>query len=194
MRSMRFVTVLTGLVAAVSAPGALAHDFGAIGAGFGAGFAHPFLGLDHLAVMIAVGFWVAQSGWRPVWGLPFVFMSVMALGAGLGFAGVQFPAVEAGISASVLVLGLLIVAAIRLPAGTAVAIVAAFAVFHGQAHGVAIPQATAPWLYAAGFLLATGALHATGIALGWSCVQRLSWVTRTVGLLLTAGGTWMLIA
>jgi urease accessory protein len=195
MRSLRVVAVvMAGLASAISAPAVLAHPFGAHGAGFGAGFAHPFLGLDHLAAMIAVGLWAAQSGWRPVWGLPLVFLLMMAFGAGLAFAGVPLPAVEAGIAASVFVLGLLIAAAVRLPAIAAVAIVATFAVFHGHAHGAELPQTAAPWLYAAGFLLATGALHAAGIALGRSTAPRLAWAARTVGLLLTAAGTWMLVA
>jgi urease accessory protein len=45
-------------------------------------------------------------------------------------------------------------------------VVGAFAVFHGHAHGTELPQAANPLAYAAGFVLATGALHLCGIALG----------------------------
>lgn len=34
---------------------AQAHTFGAHDAGFAAGLAHPFIGLDHLLAMVAVG-------------------------------------------------------------------------------------------------------------------------------------------
>jgi urease accessory protein len=166
MRCERVLLAATGLVLAVAAPGALAHTHGAAGAGFGAGFTHPFLGLDHLAAMVAVGVWAAQSGWRPVWSVPLAFMTVMALGALLAFAGVALPGVEAGIAASLLVLGLLVAAAVRLPLVTGAIIAGVFAVFHGHAHGTEIPQALAPWLYVSGFLLATGQLHATGNAAG----------------------------
>lgn len=194
MRTSRTVPILTGLAAMLGAPLALAHDIGALDVGIGAGFVHPFLGLDHLSAMIAVGLWAAQSGRRPAWGLPLVFMTTMVLGAGLAFAGVAMPAVEAGMAASLLVFGLLIAAAVRLPAVAAVALVAAFALFHGHAHGAEMPQAAAPWLYAAGFLVATGVLHAAGISLGRNRAPALSWMARSVGLLLTAAGTGLLIA
>jgi urease accessory protein len=193
MRCERVLMAATGLVLAIAAPSALAHTHGAAGAGFGAGFGHPFLGLDHLAAMVAVGVWAAQSGWRPVWSVPLVFMSVMALGTLLAFAGVALPSVEAGIAASLLVLGLLVAAAVRLPLITGAVMAAVFAVFHGHAHGTEIPQALAPWLYVSGFLLATGLLHAAGIVAGRYWAARRPWLARVTGLALSAGGAWMLL-
>lgn len=194
MRHERAVAVVAGLVLVGAAPSALAHTFGAVGAGFAAGFGHPFLGLDHLAAMIAVGVWAAQAGWRPVWSVPLVFMAVLAIGAVLAFAGIALPAVEAGIAASLLVLGLLIATAERLPLGAGAVIAALFAVFHGHAHGSEIPQALAPWLYAAGFVLATGVLHAAGIGAGRQWLMRRPWLARATGLALGAGGAWMLLS
>ena len=194
MRCERSVAAITGLILVSAAPGALAHSFGAAGAGFGAGVGHPFLGLDHLAAMVAVGVWAAQAGWRPVWSVPLVFMAVMAFAATLAFAGIALPVVEAGIAASLLVLGLLIAAAVRLPASAGALIVAVFALFHGYAHGAEIPQAAAPWLYAGGFLLATGLLHAAGILAGRQWAARRPWLARTAGLALSAGGAWMLFS
>jgi urease accessory protein len=192
MRCERGIAAIAGLALVSTAPGALAHTFGAAGAGFGAGVGHPFLGLDHLAAMVAIGVWAAQAGWRPVWSVPLVFMAVMALGAALAFAGVTLPAVEAGIAASLLVLGLLVAAAVRLPVSAGAVIAAVFAVFHGHAHGSEIPQALAPWLYVAGFVLATGVLHVAGIVAGRLWVVQRPWLARVAGLALTAGGAWML--
>jgi urease accessory protein len=124
--------------------------------------------------------------------VPLVFMAVLAFGAVLAFAGLALPAVEAGIAASLLVLGLLIATAARLPVAAGAAIAAVFAVFHGHAHGAEIPQAIAPWLYAAGFVLATGVLHAAGIGAGRQWLARRPWLARATGLALSAGGAWML--
>jgi urease accessory protein len=44
------------------------------------------------------------------------------------------------------------------------AIAAVFALFHGYAHGLEMPQAASPALYALGFVLATVFLHGVGIA------------------------------
>ncbi len=192
MRCERGLMAVAGLVLAIATPNALAHTYGAIDAGFAAGFGHPFLGLDHLAAMVGVGVWAAQSGWRPVWSVPLAFMSVMALGALLALAGIALPAVEGGIAASLLVLGLLVAAAVRLPLSAGAVIAAVFAVFHGHAHGAEIPQTLTPWLYVSGFVLATGVLHAAGIVAGRHWAARWSWLARVFGLALSAGGAWML--
>jgi urease accessory protein len=41
-----------------------------------------------------------------------------------------------------------------------------FALFHGYAHGMEMPEATSPALFALGFVLATACLHGVGIAGG----------------------------
>jgi len=152
-------------VALTAAP-ALAHVEGGITGGFVSGFAHPILGLDHIVAMVAVGLWGAFLGPPAIWLLPVVFPLVMSLGAALGILGVPLPAVEIGIAGSAVVLGLLIALAARPPLWVAGAIVAAFAVFHGYAHGTELPDAANPFAFAVGFVVATGLLHLTGIAFG----------------------------
>src|SRR3546814_10624449 len=90
----------------------------------------------------------------------------MAFGGALGVLGVAVPAVEVGIAGSAVVLGLLVALAARPPLWVAAVIVAAFAVFHGHAHGTELPEAADPLAYAAGFVVATGLLHLCGIAFG----------------------------
>jgi urease accessory protein len=132
------------------------------------GMLHPFTGIDHLCAMIAVGIWAAQTGGRTTWILPATFVSVMALGGLLGMAGIPLSFVEGGIFASLLVLGVLITAAIRLPAYAGMALVGGFALFHGYAHGVEMPQNAAGLNYALGFMFTTVLLHLAGIGLAFS--------------------------
>src|SRR3546814_7514376 len=47
------------------------------------------------------------------------------------------------------------------------ALVGAFAVFHGHAHGAEMPVAASGLAYGLGFLLATALLHGAGLALGF---------------------------
>lgn len=143
---------------------AQAHTAGAHGAGFAAGLAHPFIGLDHLLAMMAVGIWAMQLGGHAIWRVPLAFMTMMALGSMFAFAGMPLPAVEAGVASSVLVLGLLIAVAARLPLVTGMLLVGAFALFHGHAHGQELPQAASVLSYSLGFLLASGLLHTAGVA------------------------------
>jgi urease accessory protein len=134
--------------------------------GFGPGLAHPITGLDHICAMVAVGLWAAQRGGRALWLVPLTFVSVMAIGGLLGMAAVSIPFVERGVVASVLVLGVLIAAAVRLPLVVSVVIVALFALFHGHAHGAEMPETASGFAYGLGFVMATAALHLCGIGIG----------------------------
>lgn len=134
--------------------------------GLASGFAHPFAGIDHLLAMVAVGLWAAQMGGRKTWVVPCVFVIVMIVGGAVGMWGGSVPFVEQGILASVLVLGVLLAAAYKLPLAASAAIVAVFAIFHGHAHGVEMPLGLGGVAYSTGFALATALLHAFGIAVG----------------------------
>ncbi len=147
---------------------ASAHAGSAAHAGFGSGFLHPFLGIDHMIAMLAVGLWAARLGGAAIWVLPLVFPLVMALGAGLALAGVALPAVETGIALSGVVLGVIVAFALRAPVSVAASIVGGFAVFHGLAHGAEAPGGISLHGYVAGFLLGTGLLHLAGISLAWA--------------------------
>jgi urease accessory protein len=153
--------VLAGLTPSIAEahPGLHAH-------GFADGFAHPFTGLDHLCAMVAVGYWAASLGGSARWIAPAAFVCLMAMGALLGLNAVALPAVEYGIAASVVALGLLVAFDVRMPVAAAAALVGGFALFHGYAHGSEMPAASNALYYGGGFLLATVMLHAIGLTLG----------------------------
>lgn len=163
---------------------AFAHTGVHTGSGFAGGLAHPMLGLDHLLAMIAIGLWAAQQGGRALWAVPATFVSVMVLGGLLAWSGWGLPHIETGIALSVLVLGLLIAFQRSWNVLAGMAIAAVFALFHGYAHGLEMPQTASPLLFASGFVLATGLLHGVGIVGG-----RLGrdWV-RAAGVLIAATG------
>lgn len=133
--------------------------------GFVDGFVHPLFGWDHLLAMVAVGLWAGQRGGKATWLLPTTFVATMALGGVLALAGVGLPGVEIGILASVLALGALVAAAARVPLAAAAAVVAAFALFHGHAHGTEMPPDASGIAWGLGFSTATALLHAAGVAL-----------------------------
>ena len=155
-------------VAALSllAPSAGAHTGEGIDTGFASGFWHPILGWDHVVAMIAVGLWGVFLGRPAIWILPVVFPLVMAVGGAMGVAGIPLPAVEIAIALSGVALGLLVALAVKAPNWVAATIVGAFAIFHGHAHGVELPEAFSPYGYAAGFVVGTGLLHLAGILFG----------------------------
>lgn len=162
--------VAAPLLALLAATPALAHvgghgAFGAVG-GFASGFSHPFLGADHVAAMVAVGLWGALLGGRAVWMLPVAFPLMMALGGAMGAAGMGLPAVELGIAASAIVIGLAVAFAAPAPLWITLVVVGVFAIFHGHAHGTEMPLAVDPMAYAVGFVIGTGILHLIGIGIG----------------------------
>ncbi len=178
-------------VAVLAATAAAAHEDEAAGGGFVTGFLHPIFGWDHVAAMVAVGLWGAFLGAPAIWALPVAFPLVMAVGGGLAVGAVSFPAVELGIAVSALAIGLMVALALRPPLWVAAAIVAFFALFHGYAHGVEMPDATNPVAYAVGFVLATGLLHLAGVAFGLLAGWRAGRLAvRGAGGVIALAGVW----
>jgi urease accessory protein len=156
---------LVGVAACGLSASATAHTGEGVGA-FVGGLAHPLFGPDHVVAMVAVGLWGAFLGQPAIYLLPVVFPLVMAFGGALGSLGMPLPHVEFGIAISAVVLGAMVALAARPRLAVAVALVGVFAVFHGYAHGVELPSGADPVAYAAGFVVATGALHLAGVAFG----------------------------
>jgi urease accessory protein len=157
-------------------------ETGAVG-GLISGFLHPLIGLDHVVAMVAVGLWGVFLGAPAVWLLPVIFPVIMALGGALGVLSVPLPGVETGVALSGVSLGLMVALAATPPLRIAGAIVGLFAIFHGHAHGKKLPEAANALTYAAGFVIATGLLYQSGIALG--LLARWPWGKVAV----RAGGT-----
>ncbi|WP_217476206.1 HupE/UreJ family protein [Stutzerimonas stutzeri] len=158
------------------------------------GIAHPLFGLDHLLAMLAVGLWAAQQQGTARWALPLTFVATMLLGGLVGFAGVVIPLMETGIAGSVLALGLLVALAVRPPLAVAAGLTALFAASHGVAHGLELPALSSPWGYAAGFVVATAALHAGGYAVARNLPHVATPLVRLAGAAAAITGAWLLAA
>lgn len=143
-----------------------AHVYGAYGAGFSKGLIHPFGGLDHVLAMLAIGLWAAQSGGRSLWSIPLAFVAMMTIGALAGVAGISIPFAEAGVAASVMILGGLVALSAKWPAAAGALLAGFFAIFHGHSHGAEMPQTASAISYGLGFVLATSLLHGAGVAAG----------------------------
>jgi urease accessory protein len=173
---------------------AYAHGDGEIRGGFGSGFSHPILGLDHVVAMIAVGLWGAQLGAPAIWVLPIAFPMMMAFGGAISLLGIPLPAVEIGIACSAIVLGGMVLFEAKPPIYITVAIVGVFALFHGHAHGTEIPDGASGLAYSLGFVLGTGLLHAAGIGMGyigeWPGGKS---VLRGAGAMVLASGIYFLL-
>lgn len=119
---------------------------------------------------------------------------MMVLGALAAVAGYGLPAAEAGIASSVLVLGLLVAFAVKMPAWGGLPVVALFAVAHGYAHGLEVPAGSTLVTYGMGFIIATVMLHLVGLFAGQVVQARSTGTVRAIGTGVAAGGVYLLAA
>ncbi len=178
------------LIAVLLPQAALAHT-GHDQGQFLSGLTHPVGGTDHLLAMIALGLLAAQVGGQAMGTLPLAFVGSMIAGGLAGVGGLPFPGVEPMILASVIILGALVAMAARLPLALLVPGAAVFGFAHGWAHGAEGP-AQGLAAYAAGFALATMALHVAGIVAGkalnhGALLRGLGGGTAVAGLALAMG-------
>jgi urease accessory protein len=170
---------------ALAHPGGLDHIHGLTD-----GIMHPLTGLDHVLAMVAVGLLAAQLGGRALWITPLSFMAMLVVGALLAMAHIAVPLVEIGIAFSIISLGLVLLFGVGLPTVGAMALVGFFAIFHGYAHGLEVPNMASALSYGVGFVFATGLLHLAGITLG--LFARRAAVSLRPGLFRAAGATFTL--
>jgi urease accessory protein len=184
---MRLIFTCLALSGALASP-PLAH----IGVGqtdsFASGIAHPLHGADHVLAMLTVGLWGVLAGGRAIWVWPMAFVGTMLAGFGAATLGLHVPYVEPAISSSIIILGLLVALAVQAPVWLGAVITGLFAFLHGHVHGT---EASAVSLvqYAAGFAIATAALHTAGIGLGLFTERSIGKLAlRAIGGLTVLGG------
>lgn len=187
---MRLMLSIPAIGIVVSATPAEAHTGQHLISGFAAGFGHPFTGLDHMLAMVSVGLFAAFLGGRAIWTVPAGFIAMMLVGGATGIMGIGIPAAEAGIAASIIVLGGLIAWGRSWHPATAMALAGGFALFHGYAHGIEIPEGSGVLAYSAGFALASLALHLFGLAAGAGLTKQ-SQASRMSGVVVTLAGLWV---
>jgi urease accessory protein len=133
--------------------------------GFTDGFSHPFSGVDHILVMMTVGLLAARLGGKALYLVPLSFLSMMAVGILLPLLGVTLPGVEAMIMLSIV--------SKNISMQFAMIMTGAFAVFHGMAHGLEMPDGANVATMALGFVTATAILHGTGLVIGLMLGRRM---------------------
>lgn len=155
------------------------------------GFLHPLTGWDHLLAMVSIGAWAALMGGRSRWVMPASFLALMAVGAFEGRNLGPIPGLDQAIAASVVVLGLLLVFAVRLPAFDGAVIAGLFALFHGYAHGSEM-SGSSLLPYSAGFAAATALLLGAGVLLGTLARRSPALVPRAAGAAVAIAGAWLI--
>lgn len=162
------------------------------------GVGHPLLGFDHLFFVIAMG--VAALFTTQRYLTPAAYIVAMLAGCGLMYAGIGMPLAETMIVLSLLVVGGIVLSGRALGAGTALALFAAFGLFHGSAFGtsIAAQEGDINTAVLVGYLLGLGVLqYGIAIVAGWA-VKKLLGATeaaatnaRLVGAMVTGVGVFL---
>ena len=183
--------LIYGMILLLFSTAALAHSGHALSNAY-AGFIHPFMGMDHLLMMLAVGVWAAKLSGDIRWKLPVAFVIFMAVGASLGFIGFSFSGVETVVASTVIVMGVLL--AINLPLSTkiSVSVVAVFAAFHGLAHGLEL-NGSQNHSALLGMFVATAILHGIGFMVGLQREQVKHWINAGLAFSMMVVGSLFLV-
>jgi urease accessory protein len=176
-----------------------AHTFTGMN-GFYDGLSHPVLGLDHFLAMVCVGVVSSQIGGRAIWTVPSLFVLFMIVGGAAGLfieilAITLSDIIEWGIIFSVIFLGLSVAIEKKLPTNIIMIAVAFFGSFHGLAHGIEMPWAVNPLLFALGFSLGTATIHLFGVGIGLALIRNnfLKIILRLLGLGCAIFGFYLII-
>jgi urease accessory protein len=157
------------------------------------GFSHPFTGVDHLLVMLAVGFWAGQSRAQARWQLPLLFIMFMLGGVLLGATISSLPMVEIAIAISVLAMGVVILINTAINRIWQFSLTILFALLHGFVHGQELVTAGSGMAAIAGMSVAAMVLLGMGLLLASYKSQAGLYLQRAMVAVLTLSGTYLLM-
>lgn len=135
------LTALMGILLMTATPASAHHAMGGkmpsnFFEGFISGVAHPLIGLDHFAFIVAVGLLAAIK--RQGILIPISFVLAAMLGTGAHLASINLPGVELFVSGSILLFGILLVMKDSPNTGVITGLSAVAGLFHGYAYGESI--------------------------------------------------------
>lgn len=192
MKLSPMITSSATLLSLLVAVPAMAHTGHDSATGLLAGLGHPFSGLDHMLAMLTIGFWAAMQKRPQQITIPATFMLFLGVGFFLAVNGMVLPLIEHTIALSLLICGLIIATATRLPASVSLILTALFACAHGQAHGVEV-AAGSILLFATGFMTSSAVLHLTGMGIFKASRQLTPLLANIAGAGIAGMGSYLLI-
>ena len=175
---------------------AFAHAGHNVSVSFISGLLHPFSGVDHLLVIVLVGFW-STFVLKKIWIGPCVFLLGMCMGVFAGLTNVPLNFFEFGIAASVIAIGLLLLVKNQYSSKAILTLIGTFGIFHGFAHAQLFSDSTLAISLVGqdifGLILATSALHLSGALLVKLLKEKTNVIAKIAGFASVIYG-WVLIS
>lgn len=201
LKGARGAALLGFLAVALAAPAAAHHPLGGgtpmtAWHGFLSGIGHPVIGFDHLAFVVAVGIASAFVALRYV--APAVFIGATVAGCLLTLAVGTLPQLELMISATVALIGIMLLSGRSVPSAGYMALFAVAGLLHGGAYAGAVigAEATPIIAYLIGFGLVQFAIAAamTFVTLTtWQAVSAAEMKPRLAGAFIAGIGMTFLV-
>ncbi len=171
---------------------AMAHP-GHEAVGFMSGFLHPLTGLDHLLVMLAIGFWAARAPTQNRLRIPVLFISFLLVGLTMGAFLSPSNMVEVAIAVSVLAMGIVLLLSAKIHLIWQVMLTSIFGLMHGFVHGQELILASHGLMAIVGLTLTTSLLLAVGFMLGKQKERLGHYLQSLLVSVLTVAGAFLLI-
>ncbi len=154
-------------LAAVIPSQAMAHPVIVTSSALVGGGLHSLTGLDHALAMVGVGVLSTRLLRSDVLLLPLAFLVWLAVGAGLGYLGVELRFAEAAVASSCAILGACILSSrLQRCRRSIFAVTSGFGAVHGHAHAIELPAGFGAAEFTVGFLSASALMHVTGVFIG----------------------------
>lgn len=167
LRLVKLIVALVLLVIPMLSEAHAGHSYGD-SLGFISGFIHPFTGIDHLLILLAVGIGCSKTGIQAQLSLLAVFMLLTLVGGVVSFSAevnqLQDSIEITGV-ASVLLLFLVSKA---FKQSIELFVIEILALFHGYIHAYDMLLDTDAYLFTAGFMVSTGLVLGLGMLLRWA--------------------------
>jgi urease accessory protein len=140
--------------------------------GFLSGLAHPLIGVDHFAFIVASGLLAATRLQGML--IPFAFVASTMLGTGLHYVGINVPGVELLVSGTIPVFGILLTQKNTLKTTTVAGLSVLAGICHGYASGEAIfgAQTTSLMAYLLGFTIVQFGVATIAFIVGKHFIKR----------------------
>jgi urease accessory protein len=140
--------------------------------GFMTGIAHPLIGPDHFAFIVAVGLMAVTKKQGIL--IPIVFVLSAMMGTGLHLAQFNVPGIELFVSGSILVFGILLAIKSNLNTSAIAGLAAIAGLFHGYAYGEAIfgAEMTPVLAYLIGFTVIQLVVSLSAFGIGKTMLRR----------------------
>jgi urease accessory protein len=173
-----------GLITALFliSPSLYAHTGGHIDHSLMSGLLHPLTGIDHMLVLIAVGYIAAKQGGKALFVSPIFFIALMATGALLYSYAIQIPFIETFIAFSLLAFGLLVSFNRTQQSKILFLGISFFAVFHGYAHAAEIPTNSSSMSYLFALIMMSLVICLSGGILGLIAGKRINYLFSLICL------------